>query len=74
MKQPYTPLSITFQALSAGSVSSACTYQSNEAINSCPILIPEWNETVFTDATGCDWDASEACYHVPTASSNVFDS
>ncbi len=56
-------------------LSASCTMDISFAEFVCPILIPEWGETVFT-ANTCDWsnDQYYICYHVPTAGSNVFGS
>lgn len=73
----YTKPTIAFQniALSSG-LSSACAILADTdfSFDSCPILIPEWGETIFND-TMCTWSSQDNfCYHVPTASSNIFES
>ena len=57
-------------------LSTGCSLDLAFAEFACPLLIPEWGETVFTDALQCDWSNDDfyVCYHVPTAGSNVFNS
>ena len=77
MAKVYTKPKITFQKLAMASGSSAsCSMEITFAEFSCPVLIPEWGETVFTEGTGCDWynDSGYICYHVPTVGTNVFGS
>ena len=76
MANMYSKPNITFQKLSMSSdLSAGCTMQISFAEFSCPIMIPEWGETVFT-ADNCDWSNDEfyICYHVPTAGTTVFGS
>ena len=76
VKKPYTPLEISLQSLSAGGMSAACAYQVNHAVNTCTFTPPGWGETIFGSGNNnCFWvDGEDICYHVPSASSNVFDS
>ena len=77
MAKNYVKPMITFEKLSAGTdVSAGCSLNSSFAEFVCPVLIPEWGETVFTNASGCDWSNDDVyvCYHVPTTSSNIFGS
>jgi len=75
MKKNYTSPNIIFQPLSAAGLSAACSFTANHAANVCPIMIPEWGETVFGDYDICDYTPEDnVCYDVPTASSNVFES
>lgn len=78
MAKKYVKPIISFQQLSMGAdLSAGCSFDSSFAEFSCPILIPEWGEYVFsTDIVGCDWtnDDFYICYHVPTAGSNIFGS
>ena len=72
----YSKPTIAFQKLSVSAdISAGCSMQVSFAEFSCPIMIPEWGETVFT-ANNCDWSNDEfyICYHVPTAGTNVFGS
>ena len=76
MTKKYMKPSIAFQKLAMSSEASAgCTMELNFAEFYCPVLIPEWGETVFTEAN-CDWsnDDHYICYHVPSVGSNVFGS
>ena len=76
MAKIYQKPSITFQKLSMSSdFSAGCTYNVNFAEFACPILIPEWGETVYIE-NACDWSNDDIyiCYHVPTAGTNVFGS
>ena len=76
MKKSYIKPSIAFQKLAMSSdLSAGCTMELSSAEFSCPIMIPEWGETVFTESN-CDWSNDDyyICYHVPTAGSNVFGS
>ena len=56
-------------------LSASCAMNVNFAEFVCPITIPEWGETVFQEHN-CDWSNDDVyiCYHVPTASMNVFGS
>ncbi|MBQ6164215.1 MAG: hypothetical protein IJK23_07050 [Clostridia bacterium] len=76
MAKNYQKPNIAFQKLAmTADLSTSCSMDVNYAEFSCPVLIPEWGETVFTSDT-CDWsnDQFYICYHVPTAGSNVFGS
>ena len=75
MAKQYVKPVIAFEPLELNSdFSSGCTVELQFAEFSCPVLIPEWGETVFNNT--CDWsnDDFNVCYHVPTASFNVFGS
>ena len=77
MARKYVKPIISFEKLSTTSdLSAGCTLISSFAEFSCPVMIPEWGETVFTYGSGCDWSNDDiyVCYHVPTASSNIFGS
>ena len=41
----------------------------------CPVVVPELGETIFQEHN-CDWSNDDLyiCYHVPTASMNIFSS
>ena len=76
MAKKYVKPVVAFQELSLGTdVSAGCTMDITFAEFFCPILIPEWGETVFTEHN-CDWSNDDyyVCYHVPTAGTNVFGS
>lgn len=76
MKKRYVKPLISFEPLALSStLSASCEFDISYAEFSCPVLIPEWGETVFTEQN-CDWSNDDIyiCYHVPTASSNVFGS
>ena len=76
MKKKYTKPTINFEDMSVRSgVSASCAMQITFAEWQCPVLIPEWGETVFQE-DNCDWsnDSGYVCYHVPTISTNVFNS
>lgn len=75
MKKQYEKPSIQLQSLSVNSVSAGCAMQITFAEWECPVLIPEWGETVYQE-WNCDWSNDEGyvCYHVPTISTNVFNS
>ena len=77
MARNYIKPFITFEKLTTSNPTSAgCSLNVDFAEFSCPITIPEWDETIFAHSTGCDWtnDDFYICYHVPTAGSNVFGS
>ena len=77
MGKKYSKPGISFHPLAlSADLSAGCTLLSNFAEFSCPVMIPEWGETVFTYNSGCDWSNDDVyvCYHVPTASSNIFSS
>ncbi len=74
MGKNYIKPVVTFQQLNMGTdVSAGCSMILSFAEFACPIEIPEWGETVFTESN-CDWsnDQFYICYHVPTLGSNVF--
>ena len=75
MKRKYTKPSIHFERLSVNNISASCAMKITFAEWECPVLIPEWGETVFQEHN-CDWsnDSGYICYHVPTISTNIFDS
>ena len=75
----YVKPEIEFQDLALNSdLCSSCIMEMTFAEFSCPILIPEWGETIFTmdncDIAGDGVDGSEICYHIPTLDGNVFGS
>ena len=77
MAKNYVKPNIAFQKLSMGTdVAAGCTMDLTFAEFYCPVMIPEWGETIFTEETECTWfnDEIYICYHVPTAGSNVFGS
>jgi hypothetical protein len=76
MKKKYIKPMISFQKLAMSSeVSGSCAMEITFAEWVCPVLIPEWGETVFQQ-DNCDWsnDTGYVCYHVPTISTNIFGS
>ena len=76
MAKPYSKPSIAFQPLTMGmDLSAGCAFKSLFAEFICPIMIEEWGETIFTENV-CDWSNDDfyVCYHVPTATLNVFGS
>ena len=76
MKKRYVKPLISFESLALSSdLSAGCSFNVTFPEFVCPVLIPEWGETVFTAAT-CDWSNDEyyICYHVPTMTTNVFGS
>lgn len=76
-KKKYTKPAIAFSNLAMGSeVSAGCSLNITFAEWVCPVPIPEWgNETIYQE-WNCDWsnDSGYVCYHVPTASTNIFGS
>lgn len=77
MAKKYTKPGIIFQQLNmSADISTGCAMQISFAEFFCPVLIPEWGETVYSNNTGCDLtnDDYYICYHVPTTMSNVFSS
>ena len=75
-KKQYIKPTISFEKLAmSSSVSAHCEFNITIAEWVCPVLIPEWGETVFQQ-DNCDWsnDTGYICYHVPTISTNVFGS
>ena len=76
MNKKYNKPVIEFRSLATSAASTTCELISEFAEFSCPIMIPEWGETIFADIRVCDWtnDSGYICYHVPTAGSNVFSS
>lgn len=76
MKKTYQKPAISFQSLAVSTdLSAGCAYEVNFAEFVCPVLIPDWGMTVFTERD-CDMSNPDdfICYHVPTASFNVFGS
>ena len=76
-KQYVKPL-ITFEKLAISANGSAgCAFEAEFAPFTCPVHIPGWgDETIFIENV-CVWygaDDDSICYHVPTASSNIFGS
>ena len=76
-KHKYVKPNIGFESLALSSeLYSGCAFNVNFAEFICPITIPELgNETIFQEYN-CDWSNEDiyVCYHVPTASMNVFGS
>lgn len=75
-KKKYAKPAVRFEPLAlATEVSASCTMEITFAEFVCPILIPEWGETVYQEFN-CDWynDDGYICYHVPTIATNVFGS
>lgn len=62
----------------SSNVSSGCSQAPTAPEYSCPVMIPEWGETIFTQNTDCFWDTPDmydtVCYHVPFGDGNVFTS
>lgn len=76
MGKKYVKPAIRFDSLAMQSdVYGSCTLDITFQEWVCPVLIPEWGETVFQEYN-CDWsnDSGYICYHVPTLSTNVFGS
>ena len=74
MAKNYVKPNIAFQKLAmSADLSAGCSVKLTFAEFVCPVLIPEWGETVFSDSQ-CDWTNGSdfICYHVPTASTNVY--
>ncbi len=78
MAKNYIKPFVIFEKLTTSNPTSAgCSLNVDFAEFSCPITIPEWGETIFTNTNAdCDWSNDDfyICYHVPTAGSNVFGS
>ena len=78
MAKPYIKPFISFESLAVSTrAASSCSHQAAHAQYECAIEIPEWDgDTIFTEAIDCTWepDAINVCYHVPAATTNVFDS
>lgn len=75
-KRKYIKPTIDFESLAMSSeLHASCSLDITFAEWVCPILIPEWGETIFQE-WNCDWsnDTNYVCYHVPTMSTNVFGS
>ncbi|MBQ6268059.1 MAG: hypothetical protein IJK64_09870 [Clostridia bacterium] len=75
MARRYVKPAISFQRLDmSASLSAGCALSATFAEMDCPVMIPEWGETVFTERN-CDLYGDEfICYHVSAANSNVFGS
>lgn len=75
MKEKYVKPMAAFQPLDiASDLSSGCQYQANFQFGICTIEIPEWGETLYSEEV-CDISFEDfPCYHVPAASSNIFES
>ena len=76
MKKKYIKPTIAFTSLElTNELSAGCALDITFAEWVCPVLIPEWGETVYQQ-WNCDWSNEEGyvCYHVPTISTNVFGS
>lgn len=79
MKKTYSKPIITFESFALSTnIAEECTMDITFAEWDCPVLIPEWGETVYQEYTGCDWTPQESgwsiCYHVPTLSTRIFGS
>ena len=77
MAKQYVKPIIAFEKLSVGSEASAgCALQVTFAEFVCPVMIPEWGETVFTTSSHCTLSNGDQniCYHIPSPSYNVFSS
>ncbi|MBR5422506.1 MAG: hypothetical protein IK108_00695 [Clostridia bacterium] len=77
MKKQYTKPVLSFQSLAVSTdMSAGCAYEVNFAEFYCPVLIPDWGMTVFAEDSDCEMSNPDGfiCYHVPTASFNVFGS
>ncbi len=78
MAKQYIKPMISFEKLSvASNASGSCEFSSDFAPYVCPLYVPEWGETIFTQESGCDWYGSNGesiCYHVPADSSTIFGS
>ena len=75
-KRRYIKPTVTFETLAlANDASGSCVFEITFQEFVCPVLIPEWGETVFQEYN-CDWsnDSGFICYHVPTISTNIFGS
>lgn len=78
MKKAYAKPEILFDCfeLAEGLTANCIAIQTNNARNVCPVTIPEWGMTVFTDASGCDivgqGGNDKICYEIPAHSSTVF--
>lgn len=73
-KKKYIKPFIQFEKLSLSSdLHAHCSLNITFAEWQCPVLIPEWGETVYQE-WNCDWSNDDGfiCYHVPTISTNVF--
>lgn len=76
MKKSYAKPNITFESFSLSSnIAEECVLEITFAEWECPVLIPEWGETVYQE-WNCDWSNEEGyiCYHVPTLSTRIFGS
>lgn len=75
MAKGYVKPSIQFHMLNmSADLSAGCALNATFAEMDCPVMIPEWGETVFNQ-NNCDIYGDEyICYHVPAANSNVFGS
>jgi hypothetical protein len=76
MKKKYIKPMVSFEKLAMNSsFSGHCEFNITFAEWVCPVLIPEWGETVFQQ-DNCDWSNDDyyICYHVPTISTNIFGS
>ena len=75
-KKEYTKPVVMFEPLAmAAEASASCALSITFQEFVCPVMIPEWGETVYQEYN-CDWsnDNGTICYHVPTISTNVFGS
>lgn len=75
-RKKYTKPSVGFTQLTMNAaLSTGCAMEITFAEFFCPVLIPEWGETVYQEHN-CDWSNDDfyICYHVPTLATNVFSS
>lgn len=78
MKKKYISPALYVSNLSmASGVASGCLIPANYAEYGCPVTIPEWGMTIFTE-TDCEFSAPGIddliCYHVPFADNSIFSS
>ena len=80
VKRNYIKPDICFDSFElSSSMAAGCEMiGSNQDAYACPVLIPDWELTVFMELGICDMHPPEQmdsiCYHVPTADNNVFNS
>lgn len=78
MNKKYIKPMVKFESLNMSTdVASGCASGPTFEEFACPVMVPEWGETVFGELN-CDWSTPKMydmlCYHVPTADHNVFSS
>lgn len=73
-KLTYMKPTFQFHQIPLATAAVSCSISAAFQEYTCPVTVPEWGMTIFTD-TDCDMDnPDQVCYHVPTASYNVFGS